>query len=271
MTQTATVLILGARGRFGSAAVRAFARAGWQVHAQMRPGASGPAIAGVTWLAAEPGDTALLAVAARDATGVVQGLSPAYTHKAWRKDMRGLTQAAIDVTRALAGAEPPQAGDAPSRGRAQPVGASVPTLMLPASVYNFGETMPALLREDTAQVASTFKGRMRIASEAQVRAATQDGRMNAVVIRGGDFFGSGSGSWLDEVMVKAMRAAPTDRHLIVLPLFHAGAQLHAFLPMLLVGGSIALIERFSAGRFVDQAIRHQATLADSQGSRTSTR
>jgi crotonobetaine/carnitine-CoA ligase len=64
-----------------------------------------------------------------------------------------------------------------------------------------------------------------------------------------------------EVMARAMRAAPTDRHLIVLPLFHAAAQLHAFLPMLLVGGSVALLERFSAGRFVDQVIRHGATLA----------
>lgn len=182
MSQTSTVLILGARGRFGSAAVHAFARAGWQVLAQVRPGASGPAIAGVRWLAAEPGDTALLAVAARDATVVLQGLSPAYTHKAWRKDMPALTQAAIDVTQALGA-----------------------TLMLPASVYNFGQSMPALLHEDSTQAASTFKGRMRIASEAQVRAATQDGRMKAVVIRGGDFFGSGSGVWLDEVMVKAIR------------------------------------------------------------------
>jgi crotonobetaine/carnitine-CoA ligase len=64
-----------------------------------------------------------------------------------------------------------------------------------------------------------------------------------------------------EVMSKAMRVAPADRHLIVLPLFHAGAQLHAFLPMLLAGGSVALVERFSATRFVEQAIRHEATLA----------
>lgn len=64
-----------------------------------------------------------------------------------------------------------------------------------------------------------------------------------------------------EVMAKAMRVGPDDRHLIVLPLFHAGAQLHAFLPMLLVGGSVALVERFSATRFVEQAIRHEATLA----------
>jgi crotonobetaine/carnitine-CoA ligase len=64
-----------------------------------------------------------------------------------------------------------------------------------------------------------------------------------------------------EVMSKAMRVGPGDRHLIVLPLFHAGAQLHAFIPMLLCGGSVALVERFSATRFVEQAIRHEATLA----------
>ena len=64
-----------------------------------------------------------------------------------------------------------------------------------------------------------------------------------------------------EVMSKAMRVGPADRHLIVLPLFHAGAQVHAFLPMLLAGGSVALMERFSATRFVEQAIRHEATLA----------
>ncbi len=64
-----------------------------------------------------------------------------------------------------------------------------------------------------------------------------------------------------EAMAKAMRASPEDRHLIVLPLFHAGAQLHAFVPMLIVGGSVALMERFHASRFFDQAIRYEATLA----------
>ena len=64
-----------------------------------------------------------------------------------------------------------------------------------------------------------------------------------------------------EAMSKSMRVGPMDRHLLVLPLFHAGAQVHAFLPMLLAGGSIALMERFSATRFVEQAIRHEATLA----------
>jgi carnitine-CoA ligase len=64
-----------------------------------------------------------------------------------------------------------------------------------------------------------------------------------------------------EAMSKAMRVGPGDRHLVVLPLFHAGAQLHAVLPMLLCGGSLAVLERFSASRFVEQAIRYEATLA----------
>src|SRR3954470_13743313 len=137
-----SVLILGARGRIGLAATRAFAQAGWQVHAQMRPGARAPAIPGVRWLALAPEDTAALAAAAHGATVVVHALSPAYTHRAWRAHVLRLTDAAIAVTRDLGA-----------------------TLMLPASVYNFGESMPRVLTEETPQAATTFKGRLRIASE----------------------------------------------------------------------------------------------------------
>ena len=175
-----TVLVLGGRGRFGLAAVQAFAQAGWQVVAQVRPGATAlPALAGVRWLQAEPTGTAALVAAAAGATVVVQALSPAYTHRAWKRDVPVFTRAAIDVTRTL---------------RA--------TLMLPASVYNFGARMPARLLEDTPQVATTFKGRLRMASERMIEAATRDGAMRAVVIRGGDFFGAGRGSWLDQVIAK---------------------------------------------------------------------
>ena len=64
-----------------------------------------------------------------------------------------------------------------------------------------------------------------------------------------------------EAMAKAVRLLPDDRHLVALPLFHAAAQIHATLPALLVGGSVALTERFSASRFMDQAIRYGATAA----------
>ena len=138
---SSSVLILGGRGRFGLAAARAFAQAGWKVRAQVRPGATGPAIPGVQWLAALPEDTAALASAAAGAQVVVQALSPQYTHKAWRTQIPRLTAAAIAVTRELGA-----------------------TLMLPASVYNFGADMPNLLCEDTPQEPTTFKGRMRVAS-----------------------------------------------------------------------------------------------------------
>lgn len=179
MTQASSVLILGARGRFGLAAARAFAQAGWQVLGQVRPGATGPAIPGVQWLAADPADTAALAVFARGAQVVVHALNPPYTNRAWRTQAPALMDAAIRVSRALGA-----------------------TLMLPGNVYNFGASMPALLREETAQQASTVKGRIRIALEQQLAAATADAAMKAVVIRAGDFFGSGTGSWLDQVMVK---------------------------------------------------------------------
>jgi crotonobetaine/carnitine-CoA ligase len=62
-----------------------------------------------------------------------------------------------------------------------------------------------------------------------------------------------------EAISKATRLSSEDRHLVVLPLFHAAAQMHQTIPILLVGGSIALMERFSASRFMDQAIRYRAT------------
>jgi nucleoside-diphosphate-sugar epimerase len=180
MNTSCTVLVLGARGRFGAAAARAFAAAGWRVLAQVRPAAGDlPALAGVEWLRAEPSDTRTLAQAAAGACVVVQALSPAYTQAAWRAEVPRLTDAAIAVTRELEA-----------------------LLMLPANVYNFGAAMPPQLREDTPQHPSTLKGRLRVESERSIAQATADGRMKAVVIRGGDFFGSGRGSWLDLMIAK---------------------------------------------------------------------
>ncbi|MHB1198292.1 MAG: NAD-dependent epimerase/dehydratase family protein [Polaromonas sp.] len=182
MTQASSVLILGARGRFGLAAARAFAQAGWQVLGQVRPGAVGPVVPGVRWLAADPGDTAALAALAQGAQVVVHALNPPYTNRAWRTQAPALMAAAIGLSRALGA-----------------------TLMLPGNVYNFGTSMPALLREETAQQASTVKGRIRIALEQQLAAATRDAAMKAVVIRAGNFFGSGTGSWFDRVIVKDLQ------------------------------------------------------------------
>lgn len=177
-----TVLILGARGRLGMAAARAFAQAGWQVLAQVRPGAQAatlPAIAGVWWLRAAVDDTAALAAQAQGAQVVVHALNPVYTHKAWREQAPALMEAAIAVTRRLGA-----------------------TLMLPGNVYNFGEGMPPVLREDTPQAAAGFKGLLRAQLEQRLAQATRDGSLRAVVLRAGDFFGSGTGSWIDQAIAK---------------------------------------------------------------------
>lgn len=174
-TPPETVLILGARGRFGLAAARAFADAGWRVLAQTRPGRVTPPAGPIEWLGIDLHDTPTLAHAARGATVVVHALSPAYTNAAWQAQVLPMTDAALAVTRAL---------------RA--------TLMVPGNVYNFGPAMPHVLREGTPQLADTVKGQVRIAMEQRLR---QSG-VPSIVVRAGDFFGSGSGTWFDTVLVK---------------------------------------------------------------------
>lgn len=182
-----TVIVMGARGRFGQAAARAFADAGWRVLAQCRPGAPVPPAlhsdGRIEWV---QGDVAqhdvvlhdILRRAGRGATVIVHALNPsAYTNAAWTRDSIALLESTIALARAL---------DA--------------TVMLPGNVYNFGARMPALLREDTPQLAQTVKGRVRIALEKHLR---QSGVRN-VVIRAGDFFGSGTGTWFDQVIVKKL-------------------------------------------------------------------
>ena len=67
--------------------------------------------------------------------------------------------------------------------------------------------------------------------------------------------------YLSEVVSKLMRLGPEDRHLVTLPLFHANAQYYSFMTTLNVGGSAALMPRFSASRFMKQATRHGCTVS----------
>ena len=189
-----TVLILGARGRFGLATARAFCDAGWRVVCQTRPGAQVPAeLAGdarLQWLGADLHDVQAIpaiAAAAKSASVVVHALNPAYTDTAWRAQGLPMMDSAIAIARALGA-----------------------TLMLPGNVYNFGAGMPGVLQEQTPQAAATVKGQIRTAMEQRLmRCAENDadgsGGMRGVVIRAGDFFGSGRGTWFDGSMVKNIR------------------------------------------------------------------
>ena len=176
---TSNVLILGARGRFGLAAARAFADAGWRVQGLMRPGAQVPAEVAldhrIEWVTADLRDTPSVVRLAQGASVVVHALNPVYTHKAWKAQALPMTDAAIGITRELNA-----------------------TLMFMGNIYNFGKDMPPVLTEDTPQRAKTVKGQIRIAMEEQIRRSG----VRAIVIRAGDFFGSGKGTWFDQAIVK---------------------------------------------------------------------
>jgi NAD(P)-dependent dehydrogenase (short-subunit alcohol dehydrogenase family) len=165
-----TVMVLGANGRFGSAAVLAFACAGWRVIAQSRRGAIKPWPAGVQPLIADALDSRTLLLAGAGADLIVHALNPDYTR--WDSLVPPLTAAVVDLA-AATGA----------------------TLMLPGNVYNFGSQLPDRLDETTPLVADTPKARVRIELEAALQAATARG-VRSIVIRAGDFLGA-AGTWFD--------------------------------------------------------------------------
>lgn len=167
------VLVLGAAGRVGAACVRAFAQAGWRVLAQARrPLADLPVSA--TALSIDLSDTAALADAAAGARAVVYAINPVYTD--WDASMMPLARLGMDLAERL---------DA--------------RFMLPGNVYGFGTSMPPVLAEDTPMRPDTPKGAQRLALEDEMAARP---RLRSVVIRAGDFYGAGTGSWMDLAIVK---------------------------------------------------------------------
>lgn len=171
-----TVLILGANGRLGQAATQAFATAGWQVLAQVRRAPAAPLPPGAKPLPVDLSDSAALAAQAAGASVVVHAINPVYTR--WAAEAMPALQQGLNV--------------------AQQLGAR---FMLPGNVYNFGQQMPALLTPTTQPQPSTPLGRIRVAMEAALQARAAQG-LDSVVIRAGDFFGCGTGSWLDLVIAK---------------------------------------------------------------------
>jgi hypothetical protein len=77
--------------------------------------------------------------------------------------------------------------------------------MLPGNVYNYGQGMPALLRPDTPPAPTSRKGRLRVELEDEIQRRCIQGRLRATIIRAGDYFGGGTGSWLDLVIAKSLR------------------------------------------------------------------
>ena len=189
-----TVLVLGANGRFGLAAAQAFAAAGWHVVAQVRRDAAAGMPADATLVRAPLTSLAdaLVAEPGVRPSVVVHGVNPLYTR--WDEALPA-ARAGMDLSERL-GAR----------------------FMLPGNVYNHGAAMPARIDETTPQLPTTAKGRIRAEMESELARRAAAGQLGATVITAGDFFGAGEGSWLDQVVVKAIAKGrlnyPGDRDLV---------------------------------------------------------
>jgi nucleoside-diphosphate-sugar epimerase len=170
------VLVLGAGGRLGHKAAEAFRDAGWTVTGLVRPGGAARAPAGTQSIEVDALDHAAVSAAARGTDVVLHALNPLYTH--WSRFALPLAYSAITA--------------------AEATGA---TLMFPGNLYNYGSPMPAVIDETTPMRPSSRKGQLRVAIEERMAEATERG-MRAIVLRAGDFYGGGRGSWLDLVLLK---------------------------------------------------------------------
>jgi nucleoside-diphosphate-sugar epimerase len=181
MTSKPCVLVLGASGRLGAACAKAFAGSSWRVIAQQRRRVHLAQAAGIETLVT--GDVPVVDLLGKlpKIDVLVHAMNPAYNDAAWSQHVPVMMESAIFLAGALGA-----------------------TLMFPGNVYNFGSSMPAVLSETTPQCPTTVKGRLRVSAEKRLLQASEENGLNAVVIRAGDFFGSGIGSWLDRVIASKL-------------------------------------------------------------------
>ena len=170
------ILVLGAVGRLGYAASEAFLNADWKVRGLVRPGRGGAVPYGVEAVEAVTRDEAI--AAGRDCDVVLNALNPVITQ--WQKNAMSLAYGAIATAEANGA-----------------------TLLFPGSVWNFGRRMPEMIDENTPMDAASYKGRLRIQMEQRIREACERG-MRAIIVRAGDFYGGGRGSWFDLVIAREL-------------------------------------------------------------------
>ena len=170
------ILVLGAAGRLGYAAAEAFRMAGWTVTSLVRPGGGHRAPRGTKVV--ETIDRLVAIEAARGVDVVLHALNPPF--KTWRRMALAQAYSAIEV--------------------AETAGA---TLMFPGNLYNYGTGMPGVIDESTPMQPTTRKGDIRVEIEQRMQEAAERG-VRTIILRAGDFFGSGRGSWFDLVITKQL-------------------------------------------------------------------
>jgi nucleoside-diphosphate-sugar epimerase len=170
------ILVLGAAGRLGYKAAEAFRAAGWSVISLVRPGNAARAPSGTEIAEVHALDYDAVGAAARGVDVVLHALNPTYTD--WPRLALPLAYSAINA--------------------AETAGA---TLLFPGNLYNYGSPLPPSIDETTPMRPSSRKGRLRVAMEERMAEAAERG-VRTIILRAGDFFGGGHGSWFDLVLTK---------------------------------------------------------------------
>lgn len=181
-----TALVLGATGGIGGATARRLAAHGWAVRALHRNPDAVPAerrTAAAVWLRGDAMSAADVARAADGASLIVHAVNPP-GYRDWDR----LVLPMLDNTIAAA-----QAGGA--------------QIVLPGTVYNFGEDAGSAPDEDAPQHPATAKGRIRVEMERRLRAASATTRV--LIVRAGDFFGPAAGNCWFSALVRP--GAPVSR------------------------------------------------------------
>ena len=170
-----TVLILGITGNFGLQMAMALNSEGWKVKALIRDVTKAP-----TWLNKEDcvigsaQDKALLKQATEGVDMVVYAINPAY-HQ-WKKEAMALLEPAVQVAEELG-----------------------LRFLFPGNVYNFSPD--ATLISETAEMHPiTEKGSIRVAMEARLKKASEQGAL-VTIVRAGDFLSPNMHfSWIDMIL-----------------------------------------------------------------------
>jgi len=186
----ATVLVTGAHGRLGKAAVSAFLDHGWQVHTLVRqatadrgqsdnPGAGQDSL--VTEFVGDAVDAETLISAAAGCDVIVAAANPSY--ELWETVVPAATDALITA--------------------AKTVGA---TIVLPGNVYAYGENMPATITSDTSHQPSCLYGEIRSNMEKRLKAAAESQGVQTLVVRAGGYLeGLDTGNWFETYMCKDLK------------------------------------------------------------------
>lgn len=180
-------LVLGANGGVGGETAAALVRHGWTVRALVRDTSKARLkthLAGVTYQQGDVMDRAAVVAAAQGAAIIVHAVNPP-GYQGWKK----LVLPMIDNTVAAARA-------------------SGARILLPGTIYNYDPAAHAVIDETTPQRAFTRKGKIRIAMEARLEAASapqeKSGGVRSLILRAGDYFGprSTGNSWFASGLVK---------------------------------------------------------------------